>query len=334
MPILARLAEDRWIEDMTEILSLNTDQITPALLQRVLSELETARAELAKLYSSPNAELLRSQRSADGRMLFVQESDQIEALWKSVNMIGERIEQYQKVLQLSVTRLDEIDNSYINRVADWKMRLGYALKSGQEDWQDAVLEIPSLFLPAGVATAMVTVLGASNSGLIGQMASSLSTASGVLDDFTQRYENLPDELKDIAKTALGGDTIAAIQITRDLISGEADLETLEKFADSCLKTSIEGRAVSEVIDIVYHPSDNMRTLMDEHQYFSDLAVDSFSEGDILEGCKNAAVSMGVGLYTIGYGCVEIGYNMVNDIYCKGILIDFDEVTNFWANIWK
>lgn len=322
---------------MSDLVSLRKDQISSALLRSVLSELGEARRYLAKLYSSPNADFLFSQVTSDGRRLFTQEAEQITMLWQNVNLMYEKIERYEKVLQQSISKLDELDRSYINQVADWKDRLSYALKSGQAEWLDTALEIPSLFLPVGIASGLVTILGSSDSilrELQQSLLSNRSAASDLLHEADQAYEKLPDELKDIIKYVVGSDTVTAAQITEDLISGEADLETLEKFVDVCAKNTIEGRAVTTVADLIFHPSDNMKLLMEEQQYFQDVAIDAFSDGDILEGCKNTAVSMGVGLYTIGYGCVEAGYNMVNDIFCKGKLIDFDEVTNFFANLWK
>lgn len=89
-----------------------------------------------------------------------------------------------------------------------------------------------------------------------EMRDAASQSKNFTKWLSSNYDNLPDSCKKEIESSFSSDEKTLISITKDVLTGEADMDTLEKGAAYVTKSGIKGNVIRSAVEAGYNARDN------------------------------------------------------------------------------
>lgn len=313
---------------MANNIYIKTGDISCIIIRDSMKALEEAQKKILAARGAAEATYNGPEGHCE-RLFPASINNEIVNLSVEVSNLLDRLSRCSNVLDSAPLRIQDLDESYKNKLTDWRERAKYSIVV-------AGIGIGGILFGSGKSTGGENVIGDYSAGgggyavggggkgfsggggsAGGRDDSSLITEDDMVKDIysfaKERYENLSEKDKKLVKELLkkaGMDKYA--EITDDILSGEISWDTLE----SALK---EAGADSETIDIIIkscetvtEPEGIMKDLAYGQKYYMESSIEAFSEGRISDGLSDLSKSAACGISEITYGIVEIPTEIIAD----------------------
>ncbi|GEM_PF-5512432 len=127
----------------------------------------------------------------------------------------------------------------------------------------------------------------------------------------ENSDRAPEWLIDKVGEIFGVDLQSAIDITKEVLNGEADYDTLDKFLDTIGIGKAEREIIVNTTEEVLEPDKFSEYLMDNQNHYLEKSIENLGDGNIVEGLKDLGKYTACGLGNIGYLTLKVPFEIVS-----------------------
>lgn len=142
----------------------------------------------------------------------------------------------------------------------------------------------------------------------------IKTTGELIDKFEEEYEKIPLWLRKNLEKVIGDDAVTVLKTTFDIISGDADWDTLEGFLETAGADKEVLSATGPTLRYVF--SEKFREFEDRSVAYEDISIEALYNGEYLKSLEYLGKELLVGFEEIGYGVGEVFTELASDFLRK------------------